>query len=38
MHGCVSVGWRVCVCAPVGVVLLFDRGVLPSVLEEEMVR
>jgi hypothetical protein len=27
-----------CRCAPVGVVLLIDRGVLPSVLEEEMVR
>jgi hypothetical protein len=26
-----------CRCAPVGVSLLIDRGVLPSVLEEEMV-
>ena len=38
MHGLISVGLRVCVCAPVGVVLLIDRGVLPSALEEEMVR
>jgi hypothetical protein len=28
----------VCRSAPVGAVLLIDRGVLPSVLEEEMVR
>ena len=28
----------VCRCAPVGVSLLIDRGVLPSALEEEMVR
>jgi hypothetical protein len=34
----VSVCWEVCVCTPVGVSLLIDRGVLPSVLEEEMVR
>jgi hypothetical protein len=38
MPGRVSACLEVCVCAPAGVVLLIDRGVLPSVLEEEMVR
>jgi hypothetical protein len=38
MRGCGLVCVVVCRRAPVGVSLLIDRGVLPSVLEEEMVR
>jgi hypothetical protein len=38
MRGRGGVGAVVCGCAPMGVVLLIDRGVLPSVLEEEMAR
>ena len=38
MRGRVLVCAVVCGCAPAGVVVLIDRGVLPSVLEEEMAR